>query len=150
MGAAWRGPPLPFLIMALQFCVAVAASPAAEEACGIGARIVAKDAHGGVQAVSLRRFDEGAGAWEVEALGGVVTTVPAGSISLDLGFPPPQLRRGTSSLEPHSRRIPSLTPGAAGAASAAYRVGTSEMLDASGHEANTILGVFATRRIEAG
>ena len=145
MGAAWRGPPLPVLLLALPFCVAVVASPAAEEACGVGARIVAKDAHGGVQAVSLRRFDEGAGAWEVEALGGVVTTVPAGSLSLDLGFPPPQLRRGT-----HSGGMPSLTPGAAGAASAAYRVGTSEMLDASGHEANTILGVYATRRIEAG
>ncbi|KAJ1487776.1 hypothetical protein T484DRAFT_1888494 [Baffinella frigidus] len=141
MGVACRGPvpqrrvraalPLAVLLLALPLCAAVAASPAADEACSAGgARIVAKDALGGVQAVSLRRFDEGAGAWEVESVGGVVTTVPAGSLVLDLGSPPPQLRPG--------------------AADAAYRVGTSEMLDASGHEANTILGVYATRRIEAG
>jgi hypothetical protein len=142
----------PILLLALPLCAAVAASPAAEEACGTGVRIVVKDGHVGVgaQAVSLRRFDKGAGAWEVEAVGGAVTNVPASSLALDLGFPTPHLRPGTSPMEPQSLGIPSLTHGVAGAAGVVYRAGTSEMLDASGHAANTILGVYASRRIEAG
>lgn len=94
-------------------------------------RIVAKDILGGSHAVGLRRFDQGAGAWEVESTGGVVSFVPKGSLALDLG--------------PPLARAP-LQPGAA----EAYRVGKSSMLNASGHEANTIMGMFATRRIEPG
>ena len=52
----------------------------------------------GEQTVVLRRFDKGAGMWEVESAGGAVSLVPMSSLDLDLGLPPPQ--PGASLIEP--------------------------------------------------
>lgn len=59
-----------------------------------GPRIVVNGKH----AVSLRRFDKGAGKWEVESAGGVVSFVPKASLALDLGLPP--LPPGASPMSP--------------------------------------------------
>jgi hypothetical protein len=126
------------VIHALLCCILAAtlgsSSPPAEESCGAGGipRIVSKDAHGAVQAVTLRRFDEATGAWEVDLADGDVGTVPAASLILDPGS------HSASNCADSSSDGPTI------------RLGLSEMLNASGHQANTVLGVYATRRIEAG
>jgi len=68
----------------------------------------------------------------------------------DLGLPPLQMQTSASPLVPHARDFPSLTHGTTGAEPEAYKVCTSAMLSTSGHDANTIQGLVATRHIELG